>query len=324
MDIDGDSRVIDISGKGDGTNDVDMGAHEFHLPVNNLQKDTWYISIQSAINDASNGNQIIVYPGTYYENVTINKPLILCGKNPNSWHIVENTIIDANYNGTAVCIANQDTTLSGFTIRNGSYYGVYSGSYGTIRINNCIIKNNGQDGINGSGLGTTLINNNIIYGHSTAGINLCMLLDSLSITNNMIYDNFSGILLSEDYAYINSVQNNTIVGSSYGIISATADDPNIRNCIIWDCVDDLWYCTAAFSCIQNPNDAYGFGNITSDPLFINADANDFHLTLNSPCIDIGDPNLSYSGQTDIDGDDRVIDISGKGDGNVDVDMGADE
>jgi hypothetical protein len=42
-----------------------------------------------------------------------------------------------------------------------------------------------------------------------------------------------------------------------------------------------------------------------------------------PCIDVGDSSLSYTGQTDIDGDSRVIDVSGIGDGNNDVDMGAD-
>jgi len=49
---------------------------------------------------------------------------------------------------------------------------------------------------------------------------------------------------------------------------------------------------------------------------------DYHLRFESPCIDTGDPNGDYSGQTDIDGESRVFD----GDYNEVpiVDMGADE
>lgn len=42
----------------------------------------------------------------------------------------------------------------------------------------------------------------------------------------------------------------------------------------------------------------------------------YHLSPSSLCIDAGDPNVTYTGQTDIDGDDRVI--------NDIVDIGADE
>ena len=44
--------------------------------------------------------------------------------------------------------------------------------------------------------------------------------------------------------------------------------------------------------------------------------NDYHIDVNSPCIDAGDPNGNYEEQVDIDFEDRV-------DGN-DVDMGGDE
>ena len=50
---------------------------------------------------------------------------------------------------------------------------------------------------------------------------------------------------------------------------------------------------------------------------------DYHIQSNSPCIDVGEPG-DYPGESDIDGDNRVIEISGKGDGDRDVDIGADE
>ena len=71
----------------------------------------------------------------------------------------------------------------------------------------------------------------------------------------------------------------------------------------------------AYSCIEG---GYGgTGNIDGDPCFVDADANDFHLDANSPCIDSGDPGFEAdANETDIDGEERVI--------NERVDMGADE
>lgn len=54
----------------------------------------------------------------------------------------------------------------------------------------------------------------------------------------------------------------------------------------------------------------------ADPCFVDADNDDYHLSLNSPCINMGDPNGDYDGQTDIDGDPRIVGLY--------VDMGADE
>jgi hypothetical protein len=54
-----------------------------------------------------------------------------------------------------------------------------------------------------------------------------------------------------------------------------------------------------------------------DPNFVDAANDDYHLSLNSPCIQEGDPCYNPgSGETDIDGDERVL--GGQ------VDMGADE
>jgi hypothetical protein len=58
---------------------------------------------------------------------------------------------------------------------------------------------------------------------------------------------------------------------------------------------------------------WGEGNIDADPLFTDIV---FHISHDSPCLDAGDPNGNYTGQTDIDGDPRVI--------NSRVDIGADE
>jgi len=55
--------------------------------------------------------------------------------------------------------------------------------------------------------------------------------------------------------------------------------------------------TISYSDVQDGTDSlrggirnWGDGNMDDDPLFVDPDENDFHLTGNSPCIDTGDPN----------------------------------
>jgi hypothetical protein len=98
----------------------------------------------------------------------------------------------------------------------------------------------------------------------------------------------------------------------------------ITNSILWGNTADVDSNEIYGSATVNYSDIAGgwsgTGNRNADPLFVN----NYHINVNSPCIDVGNSNGTYTGQKDIDGDNRVIDISGKGDGVVDVDMGADE
>jgi hypothetical protein len=77
-----------------------------------------YTSIQDAIDDATDGDAIIVYPGIYYEDqVIINKALSIQGA---EW---ATTIIDGSdalltTEGLIRIIANGDVSFQGFTVRN--------------------------------------------------------------------------------------------------------------------------------------------------------------------------------------------------------------
>jgi nitrous oxidase accessory protein NosD len=77
-----------------------------------------YPTIQKAINVANPGDTIEVAAGTYYEHLTINKPLTLKGESART------TIIDGNFTGIVVSItaAASNAYISGFTIRNGEPY----------------------------------------------------------------------------------------------------------------------------------------------------------------------------------------------------------
>jgi hypothetical protein len=76
------------------------------------------------------------------------------------------------------------------------------------------------------------------------------------------------------------------------------------NCIIWgntnnDLTDPAYNC-----CIQGWTGSSSWGNITSDPQFVNAAAGDFHLKPTSPCIDAG--RIFDKLYTDLEGNPRGI------------------
>jgi parallel beta-helix repeat protein len=141
---------------------------------------------------------------------------------------------------------------------------------------------------------------------------------STSITNCGIYgNNVSGIYLSGPSATA-IVRNNTICKNGIGIDFGSGTDPNITNCILWGNDTELSGCSASYSCIEGGDT--NNNNINSDPCFYDYFNDEYHLTGDSPCIDTG--TGTYPGETDVDGEDRVMD--GDADGNDVVDMGADE
>lgn len=86
-------------------------------------------TIQSAINDANNGDTIIASAGTYQENIHfLGKSITVCSADPNDPNVVAATIIDGSNPvdpniGSVVTFNNGEdanSVLSGFTIQNGS------------------------------------------------------------------------------------------------------------------------------------------------------------------------------------------------------------
>jgi len=82
-----------------------------------------YATIQEAIDAATNGDEIIVSPNTYMENINFTgKNLILRSTDPISESIVNATIINGDKKGSVVSFSGTETeecVLSGFTITNG-------------------------------------------------------------------------------------------------------------------------------------------------------------------------------------------------------------
>jgi uncharacterized repeat protein (TIGR01451 family) len=203
----------------------------------NVTQDEWYSAIQTAIDNANDGDLITVWPGHFYEHLTIsNKSIKLLAVDPNAAH----TIIDAN-NTTSpmkvVAYTNSQTSLiSGFTITNGYYgvhvtsnasphvencilsncvYGLYGSNSGTNcpDIVNCSIRNNSLDGIWVFD-GSTTILGSIIENNSGKGIYSS---GNLTVTTSLIRNNGGyGIELSGN-SKTRTIKNSIVSGSTTGI-----------------------------------------------------------------------------------------------------------
>jgi hypothetical protein len=117
--------------------------------------DSVYSSIGAAVNASADFDTVLVYPGTYYENVMLLRPITLASLNMTTGNpaYIDSTIIDAQ--GSASCIRvaiPSKKVIWGFTIRNGGgdEYGYGGGIYADeteMDLVNCkLIQNISTDG----------------------------------------------------------------------------------------------------------------------------------------------------------------------------------
>jgi len=320
-DIDGDERVL--GGR------VDMGGDEA-TRVHNTTKDKWYWKINEAIDDASNGNEVVAYEDTYDENVDFDgKDITVRSTAPADPCVVAETIIDASGSGYTVRFDSgegSNARLKGFTITGGGTYGVYCKNSRPY-IQQCAITDNGSHGIyirqDDTRYCTPDIIKNKIYNNGGRGIYGYAYLASRlrpDIKRNWIYENSGyGVYIYKGTA---TVYENTVAGNtSYGIRHSSSGSTTVKNCIVWDNGNDLNGCSATYSCIEDLDG--GTGNIHTDPNFVDDTNGNYRLTHGSGCIDSANGNVASD--WDIFGQVRIDDPNtpntGIGDPNY-VDMGA--
>lgn len=163
-----------------------------------------YESIQEAINSANEGDDILVYPGTYYENILIDKRLHLIG--------LENPVIDAGGDyakGPGVTILADGILMEGFTIKNSTNTAgdPLSGAGVLVRSNNSIIRGNILENNYRSGI-------KVLSGYNN------------TITNNSVHSNFEGILVTDSHR--NKIESNRLNGNNgAGIFLTRSSDQNL-------------------------------------------------------------------------------------------------
>jgi hypothetical protein len=117
--------------------------------IENLTAGKTYSNIQLAINDADDGDEIVVKPGVYHENIEIiDKNLTLRSIDPNDPNVVEATVINIEdlYQGPMITLSGSrsvDCLLDGLTITGGRVGISCCDVSPTIR--NCIVESNGTN-----------------------------------------------------------------------------------------------------------------------------------------------------------------------------------
>jgi len=233
---------------------------------------------------------------------------------------ISNSMITENYQNGLWC-QNGNIEVKYTLINDNRYDGIYHyGNDNTIVVENCIVSENKQNGIHCRYSTPTIINSVIHHNGSDSwgsslyyGIHLFQPDSRPVLRNNTVVCNTnSGIYYVDNY---------------YGSLPK----PQVKNCIVWHNAEDEGFADIqglndiVHSCLTDPNDVYGIhpqadarGNLRSNPVFAysNLSLDNFHLTYNSPCKDMGDPNETTTTEVDMDKQARIAGNS--------VEMGADE
>ncbi len=184
-----------------------------------------FTKIQDGIDEAKLGDTIYVYNGTYFENVVIDKSIILIGENKS------NTIIDGRVAGNTIKINADQVTIKNFTIQHSGL--IYPNSGINLSSNYNIIENNL---ITDNFYGMTLYfsSENTIRGNTIQNDDHCGIYISKSNNNSIIKNiiqnnNFNGVgvYYSSDN---NIIEGNTFINNGFcGVNIRISSNNNVIN-----------------------------------------------------------------------------------------------
>jgi hypothetical protein len=283
-----------------------------NVAANTLLVPDNYPKIQDAINAANHGDTVLVKAGTYVENIKFN------GKNITVKSIegAKKTIIDGNKQDSVVQFINQETAqavLDGFTITKGigtkvvpqpsgvsgrTFGGgiwVYNNSSPTLR--NLIITDN--YGMHGGGIG--------MWNNANPTV------ENVLLTNNLSSWCTLGVWFSPNPKFTNvTVADNRGCG-----VWIHDSNPMLTNSILWNNFGGwndeiiLWSSpkiTVSNSLVRGGKPTgsgvnWLTGNLSTDPLFVDAANQNYRLAKNSPAIDAGTTDNAPT--TDLDNNPRI-------------------
>ncbi len=190
-----------------------------------------YTKIQDAIDNASEGDTIFVYTGTYFENILLWKSVNLIGENRKNTIIFPRNV-ELNENST-IYISVDNCSINGFTINNNNFetdvIGIFIHSSGNMIFDNSILRFKYGVYLKDENFEHVFTGNNISrneISNCTSGIYLRANAEYNTINRNYIIDNLEGIIIY--YCENNTIQNNFVHSNTvYGIYININSDGNI-------------------------------------------------------------------------------------------------
>ena len=286
-----------------------------------------YETIQQGIDASTDGDTVLVQPGTYVENINFNGHNIVLASlflTTGDTTYISETVIDGDSSGSVVTFeSGEDSTavICGMTIQNGLSYsggGIFCSESSPKISFNTIRENVAFDYLPNLGMGggiycynsSALIQKNNIMGNVASGFEGGygggIYLENLnpSVTKNVISHNFAGWfggIISRSPGLVfanNSVFGNYAIWSGGGIFNSTCDTITILNSISWGNFPSQVSGSVHAKYSDIEGGWPGEGNIDADPLFRDPDNGNFHLMstecgdpYDSPCIDSGSPAI---------------------------------
>ena len=180
-----------------------------------------FTRIQDAINNASDGDTILVYSGVYYENVYVNISVTLRG--------IGHPVVDGGGKRNAITLTADGITLAGFNATNsGSSWGdvgiKVTSNNNTITGNN--VSNNNWDGITLSDANNNTITGNNVSNNNDEGILFYYYSNNNTITGNNVSNNNHGGIVLYYSSNKNTITGNNVSSNNWGGIRLDASSNN--------------------------------------------------------------------------------------------------
>jgi hypothetical protein len=253
--------------------------------------------IQEAISVAREGATVIVREGQYNETINfLGKTITVTSLNtdsPADYPVIQGPAEKgAGHVVTFNHCDDPNTTLTGFVITGG--YGIYAGGiycrYSNPTIQNCLIIGNRASWPQGCGGGVYSLDSNPVFAN-------CTVYGNYGGSNGAggLYSINSKVVILDSILYNNTPEEIIVPEGSAPLVTytdITGGYPGVGNIAL----DPLFELPGFWEHSSNP----GMTAHPENPYAVWTDG-DYHLQSGSPCIDAGDPGVSYDNEPEPNG-----------------------